>query len=119
MTIEKLIINNQEKNLTVAFNRGKTFTLSFEYLRVFTSAKKVIKGQPELICHKKAVLINAIEPVGKHGFRLLFDDEHNAIFSEEYLKELAINNDSYWQQYLSQLQQSGHSREAMINITQL
>ena len=91
---------------------------SFEFLRVF-SPTPATKKQPPLVCHKKLVRLMAIEPVGKHGFRFVFDDEHSEIYSVEHLVTLAKQQDSLWQQYLAAIKESGHSREAMINITEL
>jgi len=69
--------------------------------------------------HKKNVLLTHIESVAKHGYRLIFDDGHSAIFSEEYIQTLALEYESRWKNYLDELKISGHSREAMIDIKQL
>ena len=64
-------------------------------------------------------MLSAIENVGKHGYRFIFDDLHSAIYSTEYLNLLIIEHEQRWQYYLTELKASGHSREAIINITQL
>ena len=119
MNIKKFIINHNEKSLTINFIKGKATCLSFEYLRVFTPTMSNSPKQQALVTHKKLVRLNAIENVGKHGFRLTFDDQHSAIYSSEYLALLSKEYEQRWQHYLTELQASGHSREAMINITQL
>ena len=119
MGIKQFIINNDEKKLTVNFIKGKSASLSFEYLRVFTPTANNSPKQQTLVTHKKLVQLTAIENVGKHGFRLIFDDQHSAIYSSEYLALLIKENEQRWQHYLIELHNSGHSREAMINITQL
>ncbi|WP_114326801.1 gamma-butyrobetaine hydroxylase-like domain-containing protein [Candidatus Colwellia aromaticivorans] len=117
MNITGFTINNAEHNLTLKFVNSKVAQLSFEYLRVFspTTGNK----QPALVSHKKSIMLTTLENVGKHGYRLTFDDQHSAIYSSDYLEQLIKEHDQRWQHYLSELKASGHSREAMINITQL
>jgi len=119
MNIKKFIIKNSDKSLTIDFVNGETACLSFEYLRVFTpTMNNSVKQQP-LVTHKKSIMLTAIENLSKHGYRLVFDDQHSAIYSAEYLILLIKELDQRWQNYLTELKASGHSREAMINITQL
>lgn len=117
MNITGFIINNAENSLTINTVKGKAAQLSFEYLRVFTP----ITGnkQQALVSHKKSIKLATIENVGKHGYRLVFDDQHSAIYTPEHLEQLIKEHEQRWQHYLSELKASGHSREAMINITQL
>jgi DUF971 family protein len=125
MKITRFIIDNALHNLTVEFSANENIAsaqLSFEYLRISAdanSAKKNKAGQIQVVSHKKNVLLLSIESVAKHGYRLIFDDEHSAIFSEEYLQTLALEYETRWQAYLSILKDSGHSREAMIDFKQL
>jgi DUF971 family protein len=117
MNIIGFTINNAENNLTMKFNKSKVAQLSFEYLRVFSPTTGE-KQQP-LVSHKKSIILTTIENVGKHGYRLVFDDQHSAIYASEYIELLVKEYDQRWQHYLSELKASGHSREVMINITQL
>lgn len=117
MIITGFIINNVEKTLTINSVNSKGAQLSFEYLRVLTPA--IGNKQQALISHKKSITLTAIENVGKHGYRLTFDDQHSAIYSSDYLELLVKEQAQRWQHYLSEIKASGHSREAMINITQL
>lgn len=117
MNITNFTINNIENSLTVIRNDSKKFQLSFEYLRVFTPP--LGNKQQALVSHKKSIILTAIENVGIHGYRLVFDDQHSAIYSSEYLEQLIAEHDQRWQHYITELKASGHSREAMINITQL
>jgi len=119
MTIKQFTINNNERNLTIDLVKGKAACLSFEYLRVFTPTVSNPPKQLPLVTHKKVVMLVAIEYVGKHGYRLVFDDQHSAIYSTEYLALITKEYEQRWQHYLTEIQTSGHSREAMINITQL
>jgi len=116
--IERFTLNQSQKHLTIAFSRKKAFELSFEYLRVF-SPQTMQDKTATIATHKKQVQLMAIEAVSKHGYRFIFDDDHSAIYSFDYLEVLANEQAQRWQQYLAQLKASGHSREAMIDIKQL
>ena len=123
MKITRFIIDNALHSLAIEFSANKNITdaqLSFEYLRISSvpsSVNKLKSGQ--VTSHKKGVLLTHIESVAKHGYRLIFDDGHSVIFSEEYIQTLALEYESRWQSYLDELKVSGHSREAMIDIKQL
>lgn len=121
MKIQKFILHYKASNLGVvcleSSNEQTEYQLPFEYLRVFSPAQ--VPGKSPLVTHKKHVKIQVIESVGKHGSRFTFDDQHSAIYSNEHLQDLAINQTAYWQEYLAQLKDSGHSREAMIDIKQV
>lgn len=119
MNIESFIINTNEKSITINFTGGNAACLSFEYLRVSTPVITKANQQTSLITNKKSVMLTAIENVGKHGYRFVFDDQHSNIYSETYLEQLINEQESRWQLYLSQLKNSGHSREATIDIQQL
>ena len=125
MKITRFIIDNALHSLTIEFSASENIAnaqLSFEYLRISSnasSAKKNKAGQVQVTSHKKNVLLVNIESVAKHGYRLIFNDGHSAIFSEEFIQTLAVEYETRWQDYLSELKNSGHSREAMIDIKQL
>ena len=124
MKITQFTIDNNQRQLSLAFSTADGIivkTLSFEYLRISTPLQASQKTNPSqsIISHKKDVLLSKIEGVGKHGYRLLFNDDHSAIYSEAYLEAIAFNYEARWQQYLSVLKSSGHSREAMIDFKQL
>lgn len=117
MNIIGFVINNAENNLTINTVKGRVAQLSFEYLRVFSPTTS--NKQQALVSHKKSIKLLTIENVAKHGYRLIFDDQHSAIYATDYLELLIKEHDHRWQYYLNELQTSGHSREEMINITQL
>jgi DUF971 family protein len=117
MKITRLIIDKTLHSLAIEFSKNENISdaqLSFEYLRISSAGKP---GQ--VVSHKKNVLLIHIESVAKHGYRLIFDDGHSAIYSEKHIKTLVLEYDSRWRNYLSELKVSGHSREAMIDIKQL
>lgn len=119
MRIKQFTINTNKKSITINFIHGDTACLDFEYLRVFSPNQQKSQKQQTLVTNKKLVLLLSIENVGKHGFRFIFDDQHSAIYTTDYLTLLISEYEQRWQQYLTELKASGHSREAMINITQL
>jgi len=119
MSIKKFTLCNNEKKLIINFVNGEVAWLPFEYLRVFAPKLNNSAKQQPLIAHKKTVTLSAIENVGIHGYRFVFDDQHSAIYADEYLTVLIKEHKQRWQHYLAELAASGHSREAMIDITQL
>ncbi len=125
MKIQNFILDNHLKKLAIEFASSMgvdNAQLSFEYLRISTpdnTAKKQSNGQVAVISHKKDVQLLNIESVAKHGYRLIFDDGHNAIYSEDILLTLSAEFEVRWTNYLTDLKVSGHSRETMINFKQL
>jgi len=119
MIITQFSLDYTQKSLTIHFSHSEAVQLSFESLRVLSPAISAVKKQKSVIAHKKLVVLTAIESVGKHGFRFIFDDEHSAIYSEEYLVLLSQEFQQRWQGYLAELKASGQTREAMIQLTQL
>lgn len=125
MKIQRFVIDSSLKKLVIEFSsteNSNNAELSFEYLRISSPsnpAKKQKNGQVAIVCHKKEVVLTHIECVAKHGYRLIFDDGHNAIYSEETIQTLVLEHEERWSSYLSELKASGHSREAMIDFKQL
>jgi len=122
--IERFTLNNKQAELFIKFSANKLssskeVSLSYEFIRVLSPQGTDGKQGKTLVSHKKQVQLLAIESVGKHGYRFIFDDQHSAIYTESYLDGLCQRNNELWQQYLNELKASGHSREAMITITEL
>jgi len=126
MLIKTFTLNTKQKSLLIDFytqnNTLTTHILSFEYLRISSPdsiGKKTKSGQPQIISHKKEVILSNIESVAKHGYRFIYDDGHSAIYSEEYIQLLAKEYEVRWQHYLADIKANGYSREAMIDFKQL
>ncbi len=122
--IERFTLNHQKAELSIIsaaskVNSGEAVSLTYEFVRVMSPQAPSGKQAKAPISHKKQVTLIAIESVAKHGYRFIFDDQHNAIYSESYLQGLCQRQTELWQQYLVDLQASGHSREAMIAFTQV
>ncbi|MEW5770833.1 MAG: DUF971 domain-containing protein [Pseudomonadota bacterium] len=108
-------LHKQSRILEVAFNDGKRFELPCEYLRVFSPSAEVRghgPGQETLQVGKKDVEINNIEPVGQYAVVLVFSDGHDSgIYSWDYLYDLGMEQEHYWNSYLRRLEEAGESRE--------
>lgn len=115
--IKNFKLSQHEGLLAITSNDDSVMTFTFEFLRVFSPAVSP-KGN-QLITHKKMVKISRIESVGKHGYRFIFDDAHQAIYPIEYLQQLDRESSQRWQHYLNEIAASQHSREASIEIKEL
>lgn len=110
-------INLQQKSrlLNLEYENGDRYSLSCEYLRVYSPSADVRghgPGQATLQTGKEKVAIAAIEPVGNYAIKFQFDDGHNTgIYTWPYLYDLCINHDKYWREYLDALQSAGHARK--------
>ena len=110
-----ITLHQQSQILEIGFNDGKRFRLTSEYLRVLSPSAEVRghgAGQEVLQTGKKAVRIQAIEPVGHYAVKLVFSDGHDTgLYSWEYLYELGSDHDALWQDYLARLEKAGASRD--------
>jgi DUF971 family protein len=109
-------LHQQTRVLDVSFNDGRHFSLSCEYLRVFSPSAEVRghgPGQEVLQVGKRSVAINAVEPVGVYAVKFVFSDGHDTgIYSWDYLYDLGVKQDSNWKSYLARLDHAGKSRDA-------
>lgn len=103
--------------LEVSFSDDSQWSLSFEYLRVYSPSAEVRghgPGQETLQVGKQEVMITKIEAVGSYAIRLVFDDGHNSgIYSWDVLYELGQNQEKNWQEYLDKMAAAGASRSAV------
>jgi DUF971 family protein len=108
-------LHQQSKYMEIAFDEGSRFNLPYEYLRVFSPSAEVRghgPGQEVLQVGKKHVDVTGIEPVGQYAVVLLFSDGHNTgIYSWDYLYDLGVNQEVYWQRYLQRMEEAGEPRE--------
>ena len=101
--------------LNVAFDDGKTFSLPAELLRV-TSPSAEVQGHSEAqrktVGGKRNVTILSVDPVGNYAVRLGFDDMHNTgIYSWAFLRDLGVNAERRFQDYLDELQAKALDRD--------
>jgi DUF971 family protein len=111
----EITLHQASRVLDIAFDDGRKFSLSCEYLRVFSPSAEVRghgPGQEVLQVGKKNVEIRTVDPVGQYAIKFLFSDGHDTgIYSWDYLYELGENQAKYWSQYLEKLAAAGASRE--------
>jgi DUF971 family protein len=101
--------------LHVTFDDGKTFSLSAELLRV-TSPSAEVQGHSEAqrktIGGKRNVTMLSVDPVGNYAVRIGFDDMHTTgIYSWAFLRDLGMNAERRFQDYLDELQAKGLDRD--------
>ena len=98
------------------------FQLPAELLRVYSPSAEVRGHSPDqrkLETGKKNVGVRQIEAVGNYAIRIVFDDGHDSgIFSWEFLHDLGLNQDRYWQDYLAELKTANASRLPTIPVGQ-
>ncbi|MDT8406146.1 MAG: DUF971 domain-containing protein [Methylococcales bacterium] len=104
----------ESKVLKIQFDDGQTFSLPFEYLRVYTPSAEAMghgPGQEVLQTGKEKVQITAIEPVGRYAIKPIFSDGHNTgIYRFGYLYQLGAEYAVLWPMYLAKLAEAGIQR---------
>ena len=114
-TLTEINYHQQSKVLDIAFDTGEQFSLTAEFLRVYSPSAEVRghgPGQEVLQTGKEDVKITHIEPVGNYAVSLHFDDGHNTgIYSFEELYDLGANRDRHWSDYLERLEAAGYKRK--------
>ena len=101
--------------LNVAFDDGQTFSLPAELLRV-TSPSAEVQGHSEsqrkTVGGKRNVTILSVDPVGNYAVRIGFDDMHGTgIYSWAFLRDLGLNAERRFQDYLDDLSAKGLDRD--------
>ncbi|MEH6444782.1 MAG: DUF971 domain-containing protein [Oceanospirillaceae bacterium] len=108
-------LHRKSKSLELTFTDGN-YELRAEYLRVHSPSAEVRGhgvGQETLQVKKRFVGISDIEITGNYALKISFDDDHDSgLFTWDYLYELCVNHDSYWQAYLQKLADAGESRDS-------
>jgi DUF971 family protein len=111
----RVVVHQDSRVLELAYEDGRSFRLSFEFLRVHSPSAEVRghgKGQETLQVGKRDVRIVSIEPVGHYAIQPGFDDGHaTGIYSWDYLYGLATDHDRLWADYLARLKAAGKSRD--------
>jgi len=109
-----IVLHQISRVLELAYEDGRSFRLTFEYLRVYSPSAEVRghgPGQETLQTGKAAVEIESIDAVGHYAIQPRFSDGHSTgIYSWDYLYDLALNQDRHWTDYLRRLETAGASR---------
>jgi DUF971 family protein len=116
-------LRTKSKLLELEYEGGKRYSLPCEYLRVYSPSAEVRghgTGQEVLQTGKQQVSIRAIKPVGNYALQLAFDDDHDTgLYSWDYLYELCLMQDTWWQNYLDRLAAAGASRDPEVQVLKL
>ncbi len=115
-----ITLHRKSRSLELAYADTTSYQLSCEYLRVYSPSAEVRghgRGQEVLQTGKSGVGISAIKPVGNYALQLVFDDGHDTgLYSWDYLHELCVNREQWWQEYLDRLQEAGASRDPDVQV---
>ena len=111
----ELKLHQKSRELEVAFDDGRQFKFSCEFLRVHSPSAEVRghgPGQEVLQIGKQNVLLLDAQAVGSYALKLTFNDGHDSgLYTWEYLHELGKYQDALWHDYLSKMKEAGASRE--------
>jgi DUF971 family protein len=103
------------RTLRVAFDDGRAFELSAELLRVSSPSAEVqghSEAERKTVGGKRNVTILSVDPVGNYAVRLRFDDMHSTgIYSWAFLRDLGVNADQRFQDYLDDIKAKGLDRD--------
>lgn len=108
-------LHQKSRLLEIHFDDGSTFSLPYEFLRVFTPSAEARghgPGQETLQVGKREVTIERVDPVGNYAIQPTFSDGHDTgIYSWDLLYELGRHQDALWAAYLENLEREGGSRD--------
>ena len=116
-------LHRRSRQLELGYENGESYSLSCEYLRVYSPSAEVMghgPGQEVLQTGKLKVGITDIKPVGNYALQLVFDDGHDTgLYSWQYLYELCTDQEARWQAYLDRLADAGASRDPDVQVLKL
>jgi DUF971 family protein len=108
-------LHKKSRRLELTYADGENYLLDFEFLRVYTPSAEARghgPGQETLQTGKRDIEIEAVEPVGTYALRLVFSDGHDSgLYSWDLLYNLGKHHDELWQEYLTQIEKQGLSRD--------
>jgi DUF971 family protein len=114
-TPTEIKLHQKSRLLEIAFSDGRSFSLSYEFLRVFSPSAEVRghgPGQEVLQSGKRNVDIVSLDPVGSYAVQPTFSDGHaTGIFAWDYLYSLGEDQARMWEDYLQKLAAAGASRD--------
>ena len=122
-TPTEIKLHQKSRLLEIAFSDGRSFSLPFEFLRVFSPSAEVRghgPGQEVLQTGKRSVDIVSLDPVGSYAVQPTFSDGHaTGIYAWDYLYSLGTDHDRMWEEYLKKLAEAGASRDSEQGLTSL
>jgi DUF971 family protein len=122
-TPKDIQLHTQSRTLELGYGDDGKFTLSCEFLRVYSPSAEVKghgPGQEVLQTGKINVSISEIHPVGNYAIQFVFTDGHDSgIFSWNYLFELCQNQQTYWEDYLQRLKAANATRDPEVQVVRI
>ena len=116
-------LHRKSRVLELEYGGGERYSLSCEYLRVYSPSAEVRGHGPSqevLQTGKLNINITAIKPVGNYALQLVFDDDHDSgFYSWSYLYQLCTLQESWWQDYLDRMSAAGASRDPDVQVLKL
>ena len=123
MIPQNIALHKKSRQLELQYDGEKPLVLDAEYLRVYSPSAEVRGHHPAqaVLQHsKKNVGIESVSPVGNYALQIHFDDNHSSgIYSWDYLHQLGVEKERYWQDYLQRLAAEGQSRDPEIQVVNL
>jgi DUF971 family protein len=78
------------------------------------------EGNETLQYGKRNITIASLEQAGNYALQIIFSDGHDSgIYSWEYLRKLAENQEAMWSVYLEKLHNAGLSRDSESQVIKL
>ncbi|MGB2102708.1 MAG: gamma-butyrobetaine hydroxylase-like domain-containing protein [Porticoccaceae bacterium] len=119
----RIVVRQAKDSLLIEFSDGQEFSLPAEFLRVHSPSAEVRghgEGNETLQFGKRDIRITGLEQAGNYALLILFSDGHDSgIFSWDYLRHLADNQDTMWSLYLEKLHTAGLSRDSDSQVIKL
>jgi DUF971 family protein len=114
-------LHKASKTLALEYGPNESYQLPAEFLRVHSPSAEVQgHGKPILQFGKLNVALLKVEPAGQYALKLTFDDGHDSgLFTWDYLYQLAIRQESLWNDYLAELHSAGKSRDPAQAVVRL
>ena len=114
-TPTEIKLRQKSRVLDIDFSDGRSFSLSFEFLRVFSPSAEVRghgPGQEVLQTGKRNVDIVSLDPVGSYAVQPTFSDGHaTGIYAWDYLYSLGTDHERLWSDYLQRLADANANRD--------
>ena len=111
----QLTVRKDRRTLEIKFGDKESYELSAEILRVLSPSAEVQGHSPDqrkIIGGKRNVEILELSPVGNYAVRITFDDMHSTgIYTWKFLRELGLDFETHWSNYLNELNTAGLNRD--------
>ena len=116
-------LHQRSRQLELRYADNNSYRLSCELLRVYSPSAEVRghgEGQEVLQTGKKNVAIGSVKTVGNYALQLVFDDGHDTgLYSWDYLYDLCLNQQRYWDVYVEKLHAAGASRDPDLQVVRI